>query len=530
MKLIPLLLIGAVIAPAQNAGFPARTMPASFAQPNSFDCSADGTVLNAVTGEPILRAHVTVIVAGSLSYSAITDASGKWALSNMGCAPGQLNVTRPGFLQNQGTAKTNGPEQPLRLTSGTPVHDLRSELTPQSVAVGKVLDEQGDPIMGVDVTAMALHVVDGQWKFQQAGSNASNDLGEYRIAGLTAGKYIFCARDRPRPAQLNASTAAADSCSPGPLEGGAASALDVPAGRESTVDFTMTQVPVVRVRVSVTGLPEGRSAGVTLRRREANFFARASPPGTIRGDNRFEFRVTPGSYTASADYFEPGKRLSARVPVEVGTTDIDDIELHVDGGFTVTGTVRVDSEPAQNALSQMPIFLKPSDPAISPGPLKWNNNYSAFEFDDVLPGSYRLEMRPLQHYYVKSATLAGQDILNTDVPISDSAAPIQIVLGTDGGTIDGDVADAGGQPVAAGILLMRDSTRVASATAQAGGHFKMQNVPPGDYTIYAWNDLSQVPYADAEWMRRNASAGMPVTVTASQSVQVKLTRQTVPQE
>src|ERR1700689_3439947 len=175
MKSIPLILVVAALAPAQVTRLANGQVPSRFpVQPTSFDCSADGTVVNSVTGEPIARAHVNAIPNGTAGYSTVTDSSGKWAISNMGCAPGVVQVTRPGFLQNP----PGGAFRRVTLVSGSPVHDLKTELIPQSVAFGKVLDDQGDPVMGAQVTALVSRVVDGHLRFQASGMSRANDLGE----------------------------------------------------------------------------------------------------------------------------------------------------------------------------------------------------------------------------------------------------------------------------------------------------------------------------------------------------------------
>jgi hypothetical protein len=517
-----LILIAAAPAFAQNAVIrPAAT---------SFDCAADGTVLNAITGEPIARARVNV-TAGDGANTTATDASGRWNLTGMACVTATMQVTRPGFLQNTPNARTGGAFRALPLVSGSPLHDLKTELTPQSVAFGRVLDDQGDPVMGAQVTVFGSRVVDGRSRFQQAGTGTTNDLGDYRIANLSRGKYILCAHSNQviqnGPVQPQSQTIPADTCYPGPLEGGAASATDLPAGREAKVDFTMNQVLPVHVRGVITGLPEGRGSGINLVKRSINSDIGMNLPGAVR-DGKFDFRVPPGPYMLTADYFEAGKRLTARVPVDAGSSDVDNVVVHLDAGFTVTGTVQIASQSGQTAPPQFAINLRPSEPVNGTGQLKWETDHKSFSINDMVPGSYRLDVFPPQPFYVKSATLAGQDIMNNEIPISQAAGPVEILLRDDGGSVEGDVADANGQPVAAGIMLLRGTIRVASGAAQQNGHFKLRNVAPGDYTIYAWDEPNDVEYADTDWMRRNGSGGVSVTVAAGQNQQVKLTQQKVP--
>jgi hypothetical protein len=484
-------------------------------QPTSFDCAIDGSVVNSQTGEPIARAHLTLNSAGSAA-STSTDSSGRWSLSNVACGPAPLLVTRTGFLQQARRA--------ANLVSGSPVHDMKIELTPQSVFYGKVLDDQGDPVMGAEVAVFIARIAEGRLSFQRNFGSNTNDLGEYRVPNITRGKYIVCSS--ARNAQERGDLVGVQTCYPGPLEGGAPSAMDVPAGREIKVDFTLRQTPVVHVRGTVTGLPEGRNIGLSIVPR-GPAASQVNPGGGNGRDGKFDFRVPAGSYMISADYFEGGKHLLARVPIEVGATDIDNVTVAMNGGFAVTGQVRINSQSQQtSARSQFGMNLRPVEPTTGAGQLKWDADHTSFAFNDMSPGAYRFDVFPPAPFYVKSATLAGQDILNNEFSVAQAAGPIEIVLSDDGGSIEGDAVNADGQLVTGGIIALRDGR---ATVIQSAGHFKLQNLAPGDYAVYAWDDANQVPYADQDWMRRYAGSGTAVTVSAGQNAQVKLTQQKVPQ-
>ena len=485
-------------------------------QPTSFDCAIDGSVVNSQTGEPIARAHVT-LQSNPPSSSTSSDASGRWSLSNVACLPAPLMVTRPGFLQQARRA--------ANLVSGSPVHDMKIELTPQSVFYGKVLDDQGDPVMGAEVAVFVARIAEGRVSFQRNYASTTNDLGEYRVPNVTRGKYIVCSS--ARNALPGENLVGVQTCYPGPIEGGTASAMDVSAGREIKVDFTLRQAPAVHVRGTVTGLPEGRNIGINIVPRGPASSMVNTAGGNGR-DGKFDFRVPAGSYMITADYFEAGKHLLARVPIEVGATDIDNVAVTVDSGFNITGQVRIDSQSRQtSSRSQFGINLRPVEPTTGAGQLKWDPDHTSFAFNDMSPGTYRLDVFPPSPFYVKSATLAGQDILNNEFSVAQAAGPIEIVLRDDGGSIEGDAVDADGQPApGGGIIALRNGR---ATVVQGVGHFKFLNLAPGDYTVYAWDDANQVPYADQDWMRRYAGSGTAVTVSAGQNAQVKLTQQKVPQ-
>src|SRR5438309_954390 len=111
------------------------------------DCTIDGVVVNAITGEPTPRAHVTAM--GPRGQSASTsDGEGRWNFTGLACGQTQMIATRPGFLQGAlGQPRIGAIFRPLLLASGSPVHDARIALSPQSVVIGKVIDDQGDPMM-----------------------------------------------------------------------------------------------------------------------------------------------------------------------------------------------------------------------------------------------------------------------------------------------------------------------------------------------------------------------------------------------
>ncbi len=512
MKSLALILTAVSFCTAQPSQLLRLNPPP---QPTSFDCAVDGSVVNSQTGEPIARARITLNSAGSPA-STSTDSSGRWSLSNVACGPAPLLVSRPGFLQQARRA--------ANLISGSPMHDMKIELTPQSVFYGKVLDDQGDPVLRAEVIVFIARIAEGRVSFQRNYASNTNDLGEYRIPNVSRGKYIVCSSAINGP--QGDVPVSGQTCYPGPIEGGTANAMEMATGREIKVDFTLHEATAVHVRGTVTGLPEGKNIGI-------NIVPRGPAAGVVNAgggngrDGKFDFRVPAGSYMITADYFEGGKHLLARVPIEAGATDIDNVTVALDGGFNITGHVRIDSQTRQTGgRSQFGINLRTADPTTGSGQLKWDADHTSFAFNDMSPGAYRLDVFPPSPFYVKSATLAGQDILNSEFSVAQAAGPIEIVLADDGGSIEGDVVDADGQPATGGVIALRNGR---ASNLQGIGHFKLSNLAPGDYTVYAWDDANQVPYADQDWMRRYAGGGTPVTVSAGQNVQVKLTQQKVPQ-
>jgi hypothetical protein len=50
------------------------------------------------------------------------------------------------------------------------------------------------------------------------------------------------------------------------------------------------------------------------------------------------------------------------------------------------------------------------------------------------------------------------------------------------------------------------------AAADESGRFHLQGIAPGDYVLFAWEDIEVGLWRDSEFIRRNESSGKPVHI------------------
>ena len=301
-------------------------------------CTVDGTVVNSANSAPIERAHVSIVSADDIFFTD-SDAAGKWIAEHVACGRVTVVANRPGFLRKQ------------QVIEKSPAHEVRLQLVPQAVLTGRVLDEQGEPLLGAQVSLMTSLIINGVRGVQASTSAITNDLGEYRFSGVAAGKYILCANSGGGAIAGSGERAYGEKCYPGSMP------MDVPAGYEGRIDFGLTPLATARVSGVVSGQPGGeRTAMVTLVPRSQ--IARMSlglsaQPGP---DGSFVIRhVPPSSYTAHAT---SGRMVQARIPIEVGSADIDLLQLHVELGATVLmGTVKIVSSTRRKLEYAMDVQL-----------------------------------------------------------------------------------------------------------------------------------------------------------------------------
>jgi hypothetical protein len=501
---------------------------AVLAQPAPKNCSLDGTVVNSVTGAPVPRARVALASGDDDTSVVETDAAGKWSFDHIACGEVSIGASRIGFLPMKQASRAS---QIRPLSADAPVHGLKLALSPQAVIAGHVFNAEGDPLPGAKITLMISRIVSGLRGLQASTSALSNDLGEYRFAGLAAGKYLLCAHAGMDDfAKATGAKPYGEECYPGPIEAGAPSALNVRGGSETTADFVLPRLAAVQIRGTVSGSPERVPVMVELdhntgRTLSTGLSASVSPDGTFVMKN-----VPPGSYTlvAKTNLFPMDRPLTARATLEVGNHDLEGVQLHLDYGVDVHGTIKVLSgvqvhidEPKYS------IFLKPRDEPYTPN-AEMDGNNTNFTFKDVMPGNYWIGVSATAPLYVKSATMGSRDISDTEFTIGSGSGTMEVILSDDTGAVEGDISSDDG-PVAAFLYLERAGARTINVHVGPSGHFKIDSIPPGDYTIYAWDDNTNIEYANPDWMQRNGK-GVTVSVEPRQTAQVKITRQTAPSE
>jgi hypothetical protein len=107
--------------------------------------------------------------------------------------------------------------------------------------------------------------------------------------------------------------------------------------------------------------------------------------------------------------------------------------------------------------------------------------------------------------------------------------PVDVVVSTNPGTIEGTVTAADQKPASAQVVLVPPESRrqntalYRTARSDPQGRFVVTNVPPGLYTAFAWESVSPGAFQSAEFLARYADRGANVSVTAGNRSNVNLT-------
>src|SRR5579864_1519293 len=161
-----------------------------------------GRVTDGDSGQPLRRALVRVIAPGLRENRvATTDEQGRWELSELPAGSYIVSATKGNYVGLQfGQARPTDAGRPIALLDGQTVEKVDFSLRRGGVITGHVLDEYGDPVPNVQVAALRAQFMQGGRRLTPAARfSTTDDLGEYRLFGLTPADYYVGATYRPPP-------------------------------------------------------------------------------------------------------------------------------------------------------------------------------------------------------------------------------------------------------------------------------------------------------------------------------------------
>jgi hypothetical protein len=148
------------------------------------------------------------------------------------------------------------------------------------------------------------------------------------------------------------------------------------------------------------------------------------------------------------------------------------------------------------------------------------------------PSSYDLQIFNLPPgKYVKSIRFGDREIKDGEIDLTEgAAAPLNIVLGADGGEVDGNVQTAGGQLAPATQVTLAPaeeyggrSDLLKRTVTDASGNFQIKDLAPGEYKVFAWENDQEGSSQSAEFRKPFEGRSASVTVGPKDKASVQVT-------
>ena len=475
----------------------------------------EGTV-RTLSGEPVARATIQLVNTtatltispngdrGLAGFTTTTDDAGRFVLENV--QPGRnyrLIAMKAGFLDS------SLPTQ-LTLNSGETIRDLAIQMAEQGVVTGRIMDVNGNPVVGASVSLQQSRYANGARLMVSSAAQPTDDRGVYRFANVSPGRYYVVAsdqtgrRDDTRSDFKSGQLANIQTYYPSADNVEAARPIDVPGNGAQSIDVLMRRAATFALRGRVTDeatgapLPATGVAIVTVNGRtiRANPYARQTDK-----DGAFEFtRMPPASYV-----------LEARVPATPGAagrigqadaiiagSDVSGVSIRVGNGISIRGTVQLEEGGLPPSF-----FTVPRSVSFVEGPLRAAlrlrgrvGNDGTFAMDGVPAGRFQVSFTELpDDVYVKSIRFGDRDVLHSPLDLSSGRGGfMMITLSNNPAILGGFVRNANGETVS-GITVALWPKEVDSGDSTGGirrvvtdqnSSYRFAALPPGQYYVAAF--------------------------------------------
>jgi hypothetical protein len=461
---------------------------------------------------------------------------------------------------------------------------IQLAMTPTGSISGRVYDRDGEPVGKAQVSALRSIYQDGRRRLTIVQSVQTNDRGEYRIYWLAPGNYYVSAKpeiaeipDDPRspnsitsptervtaPTRFGSYEQASSAIVrkrtlrsgevveetyvptyyPGVVESPSATAIPVgPGANVLGIDMSIASsiVPARHIRGRVISPANAQPERVSVAAVPATSEPLISlPTAQLDANGLFDISgATPGRYyiVATAD---TAQGITA---VDVGGADLQNVAVvmtsafRVSGKFTIEGRSRSGTEPRITDLRVAPFVRDPNLLGMTSSTLRFFSPPpepdGSFLIDGVSPGDFRVTIRGIPpDAYVKAIRIGGSDVLDSGLHLTKAPEnPMEVVIGLNAGQVTGSIVNDRREPVANRTVVLVPNVRLRHRTdlykkvsTDNAGRFRFQGITPGDYQLFAWNEVEPGAWQDPEFIRVYENRGTAIQISEGSDETVQLT-------
>ncbi len=550
---LSILLLGAQQPHAQA---PARTAP-----PPPASATIRGHVIAGDTGQGLRKAQVRLIQvdvqpdgsnpAGRENRLATTDADGTFEFKDLPAGRYILTASKGSYISvSRGRQQQNAGGKPLDIRAGQTVERVDITLPRGGVITGRIFDEFGEALSGIQVVAMEYQFINGQRQLVPTGGRmaTTNDLGEFRLFGVPLGQYYLRAtwqRMGPGDPTSPDRTGYPTTFFPGTQNAADAQRITIGAG-QTVSDLVMAMSPIKTARVEGTLVDSrGRPMGgaILMIMQQTTGFDGVMNGQSVRPDGTFTFAsLPPGDYTLRTQPLRDQKE-TAVMKLTIGSEDVKDLRLVGVPPSTITGRLVVDPAQAASLPSPMTfsIFATPMGGAmmggIQPAPARVNDDMT-FELSAGVGNNHINTFNMPPGWSIRAIRVNGVDVIDDgiDVKPGEQVTGVDVELTNKIATVSGFVTNTRGERAkdCTLVIFAADNKRwkpngryLRTARPDQEGRFKVSGLPPSEYNIIAIDKLETGQWTDPDFLERLRFKATAFTLSEGETKTVDLKLNTV---
>ena len=564
----------------QPFGQPARDTSAL--DPTIGLATLSGRVLAGDTAAVVKRAMVRLAGQDTRDRRMVqTDDNGRYQFTDLAAGRYTVTVSKAGFITlAYGQKHPRQPALPIQVDAGRQLRDLDIALPRGSVITGHVVDEDGEPMARAIVQVLRYVYRRGQRQIEPAGTDQTDDRGQFRVFDLDPGQYFVSVTMPRRRGEFGGggpgggrgarggrggrgggggpfgppevvedpdAVGLAPTYYPGVTMLREATPLTVGLSQEmSGVNFAAQLVRMARVGGVVFG-PDGSPArGSQVLLISADVMGRM-PGSTLAGrvdrDGYFEVSsVPPGSYTVQA-LSGRGRRNSEQVfasqQIAVNGQDITDLTMLLRHGAEIRGTITFDGiqmpDPAEIERLQVTTSL------LNPTPFEQRGRSDAdveadgrFVLGDIGGGARLIVVNRLpDELQLKAVYVEGRNVIDTprDFAAGQTISGVTLVLTDQITELTGMVHDHRGDALTDFTVIafppderlwQPQSRHIMASRPDQNALYRIRGLPPGNYLLSVVDVVEQGEWFDPRFLDDLRQRAARVTLRDGESKSLNL--------
>jgi hypothetical protein len=517
---------------------PLLTAQSVDAQLSNSLCDLSGSVVDSRSRQAVGDAHLRLHGANGDLYTTSTK-DGTFTFSRLHPGHYRVFVDKDGYSVNDVQHS-----KALSLLPGGHAQHVELSMNRESLIAGRILDAHHSAISGVRVFLWANVFRLGRHTMTFISSSTTNDIGEFRLAGVAAGEYFLSAAPpllpifapAPRSQFPQPSAAIVTTFYPNAMTVDEAQSIAIRSG-EQREDYDIVMRSVNSFCISAI-LPKRGSRttsnnfmGLKLSELMGDTELILSTERLLVPDSVEFCNVPAGSYILEG--VTPWNTLvRADFVVSDRSVALGAIEEH--DGMKITGVCFVNSAGSQQqAPGLITVLLQPVDRILfaKEDAAASTSNTGEFTIPYVFPGSFAVKVYGLPdgYYISKVETDHGQDATHQPLRVDDPQH-LSLTIRSDAASLNGTVSDAGHPSDNARVLVIPTSflksppeDDVVSVNADQNGMYKVPSLAPGAYLLLSVSAEEASHAADPVYLHNQQSKAVEVTLGPNQGQRVDLT-------
>ena len=526
--------------------------PAAPARP---DFQISGTLVDAITGQPLAHARVAIapVTQRDNFTSIITGEDGRFQFPNLASGKYALAAQARGYLL-QSFNQHDQYSSSIVVGPDLDSSNLLFRLPPESAISGMVTDEAGEPVREAQVMLYFSGLAAGTEATRLRGRTMTDDEGTYHFGHLAPGHYLVAVSAKPWYAQypspgfggiqevisvrgaggyagaimssIGANSGNAQSNPQldvaypvtfysGVTEASEATAIVLGRGEKATADVNLQPVPALHVRMNTQSADPTKGTYMVLERRVLD-----GPPIQVATEMRGGgpgiqeiVGIPAGHYTVktyTAGRGDPSEWTPSR---EIDINDNGEIDKDQGNVYVpVTATLQFESgAPARQAWLQL--LNKKSREVFAE---RVNGDGETVFKQGVRPGSYEVSLINSPGVYLKNVSATGAKAAGRTIEVRPGGA---VKLAINAARGEGEITGTAlrdGKPLAGAMIVLvpadpaHNQVLFRRDQSDSDGTFTLPQVVPGAYTVLAIADGWQLKWMAPEVLKSYLPGGIAV--------------------